>query len=319
MKKVNWGIIGPGNIAKTFANAVASSEDNVLYGVASRNVEKATEFAEKYGKVKVFDSYEKLVQDENIHCVYISTINSTHLELIELCGKNNKAVLCEKPCVMTEDDALKVIEINKKYNVLIMEGMWTAFLPTTKKVSQWILENKIGKIRNIDVDFSFYAKKFPGARLFDKALGGGGMYDVGVYTFAYPINLLNKSPEKVSTFLEIGDSGVDEFGTTMMKFEDDIIATCKFGIRLAIPHTAKIFGEDGYIIINSFWNGKGCALYNRDNELIEEFKSGEENGFIYQIEHFAGLFRAGKIESEIMPLWKTRVFAEIYDKANFLN
>ena len=108
-KTINWGIIGPGNIANKFAKDLLTIEDAKLYAVASRFKEKANEFALEYNATKVYNRYEDLVNDSNIDAVYIATPHSFHAAHTLLCLEHGKAVLCEKPFAMNTQEVNAII------------------------------------------------------------------------------------------------------------------------------------------------------------------------------------------------------------------
>ncbi|MFI3238056.1 MAG: Gfo/Idh/MocA family oxidoreductase [Lachnospiraceae bacterium] len=315
MNHINWGVIGAGNIARKFASACNGGANGSLYAIASRTLEKAERFVAENGNgtTIAYGSYEEMLEDDRIDAVYIATTNSTHLSLIQMCAKAGKHVLCEKPCVLTKADALLVKEAADTYGVIIMEALWSSFLPVTKKTKEWIAEGKIGKVRAIHTDFAFFAKTFPGARLFEKGLAGGGMVDVGVYCLAYVMNIMDAEPVDMASFLQIGETEVDEYGSVILRFENGVIADCNFGLKLMSKHRAYIYGEDGMIQVEKFWQSRECKLVNNKGEVLEIFEDDVENGFVFEIEHFQTLICEGKKESEIMPLARTIKIASLFD------
>ena len=130
-KTINWGIIGLGKIAHKFATDILTVDGAKLYAVASRNQDKADDFAKKYNATKAFDSYEALVKDPNIDVVYIATPHALHKENTLLCLEHNIAVLCEKPFAMNVAEVQEMITKAKENNVLLMEALWTYFYRIT--------------------------------------------------------------------------------------------------------------------------------------------------------------------------------------------
>ncbi len=98
---IKWGIIGLGNIASQFANDLLLTEDAELVAVASRNKNKATEFAKKYDCPKTYDSYDDLFADDQIAIVYIATPHNSHADLSIKAMQSGKHVLCEKPMALS--------------------------------------------------------------------------------------------------------------------------------------------------------------------------------------------------------------------------
>jgi predicted dehydrogenase len=130
MNKVyKWGIIGPGKIAAKFAEALLHLPDAELHAVASRDGEKAKQFAEKYAAAKSYDSYEALINDKEVDAVYIATPHTFHHAHALLCIENGKPVLCEKPMSVSHTSTLEMVAAARNKNVFLMEAMWTRFLP----------------------------------------------------------------------------------------------------------------------------------------------------------------------------------------------
>ena len=144
-KTINWGIIGLGNIAHKFATDLLTVEGAKLYAVASRNQEKADVFAAKYNAIKAYDSYETLAKNKIIDAVYIATPHALHKENTLLCLDNGIAVLCEKPFAMDSNEVHEMIAKAKEKNVLLMEALWTYFLPHYQYVLK-ALENQVSGV-----------------------------------------------------------------------------------------------------------------------------------------------------------------------------
>ena len=131
---IKWGIIGLGKIANKFATDLAIVENTKLVAVASRSQCKADNFAAKFNVKSTYNSYEKLAKDPAVDAVYIATPHSFHKEHSLLCMQNKKAVLCEKPFAMNLREVEEMIATAQENNVLLMEALWTFFLPHFKYV-----------------------------------------------------------------------------------------------------------------------------------------------------------------------------------------
>ncbi|MCL4127600.1 UNVERIFIED_CONTAM: hypothetical protein GTU68_056476 [Idotea baltica] len=180
-KTINWGIIGCGKIANKFATDLATIEDAALVAVASRNQENANDFAQKHNAKKAYNSYETLAKDANVDAVYIATPHSFHKEHSILCLQNKKAVLCEKPFAMNLQEVEQMIAVAKENNTLLMEALWTYFLPHFNFVLEIIKQEKFGKLQELKADFGFSTPYNTESRLFKKEVGGGSLLDIGIY------------------------------------------------------------------------------------------------------------------------------------------
>ena len=155
-RNICWTVIGLGNIANKFATDLLTVEGAELYAVASRTQQKSDDFAKKYQAIKAYSSYEALVNDENIDAVYIATPHSLHKENTLLCLEQGKAVLWEKPFAMNIDEVNSMIAAaTTKHNTLLMEGLWTYFLPHYHFVLAELSRKTYGSLLRIEADFGF--------------------------------------------------------------------------------------------------------------------------------------------------------------------
>lgn len=313
MNKIRFGLLGPGNIAGVFASAIKTCDNAELVAVASHDINKAQAFAQKYNVDKAYNSYEQLLNDKNIDAIYISVINTNHMKVIEKCIKYNKPILCEKPLVLNEKDIIKIEDLQKVNNVLIMEALWTNFLPVTQKTKQWISEKKIGDVESMEVSFCFENHDYNG-RLYQKKMGGGALFDVGVYTLSYTMFLIDSDLSFQSSQLEYAKTGVDKKGKTTLTFNNGVKAICKYSISYKEDDGAMITGTNGSIKIKNFWRGNKCTCFDIDGNVVEEFVDNEELGFHHEIKHFADLVIMNKKNSNIMPLSKSKKCAHLFDE-----
>ena len=301
---INWGIIGPGNIANRFADGLATVPSAKLHAVGSRTQKKADEFADKHGAPKRYASYEALAQDPDVQAVYIATPHPQHKAAALLCLKHGKAVLLEKPFTVNAKEAAEVIDFARAQNVFIMEAMWARFFPAMVKVRELIASGTIGEIRMVQADFGFRTGVDPEGRLFNLALAGGGLLDVGVYPISLASMLLG-TPTDISGLAQIGETGIDEMAAITLKYAGGQLASIVTGVRVNTPQEATIFGTDGSIKLHApFWNLSHLTL--SANGKTEELSIPYENGgFNYEAQEVMDCLRAGKTESAIMPLDET--------------
>ncbi|MEI8623453.1 Gfo/Idh/MocA family oxidoreductase [Pseudoalteromonas sp. B137] len=153
MAKVNWGIIGCGNIAHTFATSIAHCSDAQLIGAASTSIQRAKEFATPYN-IQGYESYQALMQCPNIDAIYIANTHDQHFKTIAQCLKHNKHVLSEKPITVNAKQLQSLTELAKQQNCFLMEGVWMRFLPAIVKLQQLLSEGVIGNVHSVNANFS---------------------------------------------------------------------------------------------------------------------------------------------------------------------
>ncbi|MDW3194784.1 MAG: Gfo/Idh/MocA family oxidoreductase [Cytophagales bacterium] len=299
MNKVRWGILGPGNIAADFVNDFQFVSNGVVQAVASRSNERSQVFADKFQIPIVLDSYEELVAHPAVDAIYVATPHNFHFEQSKLTLNQGKAVLCEKPVTTSLADfqSLRSIAIEKE--VLLMEGMWTYFLPAILKAKQWVNEGRIGAVKHVKSDFGFYAPFDPENRLFNPALAGGALLDIGIYPIALANYFLEKMPTDIKVRSRKAESGVDS--DLMMSFEySDALATLHASLECRLPNLTYVIGDKGYITIPNGWQARECSLFI-ESDQVDHFNDGRTGfGFNYEIEAFNSDLLTGKLESAVV-------------------
>ncbi len=312
---VRWGIIGAGGISTRFAGVLAGEQGMALSAVYNRHIDRAESLAARFEGCRAVDDLDALLSMDEIRAVYIGLTNDRHLPAALRAMEAGKAVLCEKPMALSAADARTMADCAAKNGVLLMEAMWTRFLPVIRRVKGWVEEGRIGAVRLAEASFCFYSEFDPKSRLYVKEMGGGALYDVGVYAVELITGLLGR-PDRVNCALHVGPSGVDDLSVVNLIYDNGAIGTATSGIMASAPAAAALRGERGSIEIpRDFYRADRAALYDGKGRLIEECTDSFEDGFIYQIRHFAGLLREGRLQSDIMPLSDSVDCAAIFDTA----
>lgn len=249
-KKIRWGIIGLGNIANQFASDLKLIEEAELVAVASRDINKAKQFAEEHDCSRFYGSYDQIFTDAQVDIIYIATPHDSHAELSIKAMENGKHVLCEKPLSLSYNDALRMTETSKKYNKFFMEAFWTRFIPSIREVLSKIKNGNIGEIKYINADFAFINRELR-TRLTDKKLGGGALYDIGVYPLFLSYVALG-IPKEITAKSTYHTTGVD-LQTTMILQYESAQAVLHAGLVSASDMKATISGTVGRIDIDSPW------------------------------------------------------------------
>ncbi|MFC0604235.1 Gfo/Idh/MocA family protein [Winogradskyella pulchriflava] len=303
-KVIKWGIIGAGKIALKFAEDLNTVENAKLYGVASRNLKKAKSFALKLNADVAYGNYEDLALDPNIDAIYIATPHSFHKAHSLLCLNHKKAVLCEKPFAMNSDEVKEMIATSRQNNTLLMEAMWTIFLPHYQYVLQLIKNKHFGNVIKLEADFGFHPVYDETSRVFDKSVGGGSLLDIGIYPVFAALSSLGE-PNHIEADAQFFSSGAD--AECKMVFHYNNAKAYLKSTLLEETKTEAIFHcENGMIKINSRFHEPSTVTLtdkNGNSELLD-FKY-TTIGYSYEIEHFNQLIRDGKKESDVMPFNKS--------------
>ena len=311
-KNIRWGIIGLGKIANKFATDLVTIENIELVAVASRSQQNADEFAAKYNCKKAYNSYSALVNDPEVDAVYIATPHVFHKEHAILCLQHKKAVLCEKPFAMNLQEVTEMIAVAKENNVLLMEALWTFFLPHFNYVLEMVKSDKYGKLKEVEADFGFKSKYDVESRLLKKEIGGGSLLDIGIYpVFAALATLGNPDSMKATaTFFE---TGADSECTIVFNYKE-AKATLKSTLLEETPTEAIFTFEKAVIKIHTrFHEPAPVTILENGKEETIDFDC-KTTGYNFEAEHFSQLIREGKKESDIMTFEFSRDLITTLDK-----
>lgn len=315
-QKIRWGILGCGKIAHKFANDLKFTGNGELVAVASRDKKNAEDFAQTYGASKVFTSYEALARSEDVDVIYIATPHGLHHEHTLLCLRHRKAVLCEKAFALNARHAKEMIDVARKEKVFLMEAFWTKCLPQYNKVMEIIQSGQIGEIKWLQCDFGFKAPAPPAQRLFDPALGGGSLLDVGIYPVFLALSLFGAKPESITASIIPYDTGVDEQCAMSLTFKNGVIATLSSSFAVDTPVEAVISGTKGRILWRNRWhNAIGEIELVTDEDIPVKIDVHREGAYGYQFEarHVGECLKQGLTESPVMTHADTLMLIETLD------
>ena len=314
-KKIyNWGILGPGRIAKKFASALALTTDSRLYGVASRDKVRAQDFAQTFKAEKYYSDYLSLIQDPLVDVIYIATPHAYHFELAKACLENNKPVLSEKPLTLDAQQTQILLTLSQIKQVFLMEALWTRFIPMTVSILENVQSGILGELRYVKADFGFPAPFDPAGRLFNPSLGGGSLLDVGIYPL-FLCSLLLGTPESITAVGRLSEAQIDLDCQAVLQYSDNKTAYIGSSIHYQMPITAEITGTKGQIMIP-------CPWYKNDHyQLKTEDKDWEivqlgalTNGFEYEINEVTTSLNQGLIQSTKWPVTSSLQLASLMDQ-----
>lgn len=259
---IRWGIIGPGAIAHNYADGLAQSASGKLVAVAGRDPARRNAFGDAYGipAARRHDSYAALMADPEVDAVYISTPHPWHAELSIAALRAGKHVLCEKPAGMNAAEVVAVTEVAAQEGRFFMEAFMYRCHPQIARVLEIIASGEIGTPRHIRTQFGFDAPYREGSRLYEMALGGGGILDVG----GYPVSLARliagvavgapfANPVSVKGTGVLAQTGVDAVAHGLLTFASGFIAEIAVAVARNMDNRAVITGDKGQIVIDDPW------------------------------------------------------------------
>ena len=309
---IRWGVVGPGAIATSFADAMQLTDGGTIVAVASRSAERAAVFGDRYAIPARYGDYESLAADPEVDVVYVATPQSRHEPDTLSLLRAGKHVLCEKPFALNARQAATMVEEARSRGLFLMEAIWSRFLPAYRSLVEVIGEGRIGEPLLVEADFGFRRPLEPEHRLFDLALGGGGLLDLGIYPLQL-CSLVLGTPEHVVADGVVGETGVDEVVAAVLRHHGGRLGVVKAAIRVGMSCTARISGTEGWIDLPAFMHCPSSLTVTTSAGPERIDGSYEGNGLQFEIEEVHRCLAEGSIESPVMPLDETRALAGTLD------
>jgi predicted dehydrogenase/aryl-alcohol dehydrogenase-like predicted oxidoreductase len=286
--KLGWGILGAGRIAQAFVRGVAVSKTGQLVAVGSRTQDKADKFGQEFSIPHRHGSYEALLADPEVQAVYVATPHPQHAEWAIRAAEAGKHVLCEKPMGVNQGQAMTMFEAAVRAGVFMMEAFMYRCHPQTARLVELLRTKAIGDVRVIEARFGFGAGFDPESRLFKNDLAGGGILDVG----CYPVSLARlvagvaagrdfADPLDVKGVAHLGQTGVDEYASAVLKFAGDIVAEVATSITVGRDNSARIYGSAGSLTLSNPWV---CNRTTAESTEIVLRTSGRKEPEIIKVE-----------------------------------
>ncbi|MFV0396260.1 MAG: Gfo/Idh/MocA family protein [Coprobacillaceae bacterium] len=294
---IHWGIIGAGRIAHRFAEGLAYDKEAKLYAVACRTLPKAEAFKEKYPCEVAYDSYDAILEDENIDVVYIALPHGYHHEWSKKAILKGKAVLCEKPAMMNAKEMQEIKELSAQHQVFFMEALKTRFIPLYIVLKKLIADGVIGDVTKVETSFCSEVP-YTSETYFYDTYQGGCLLDTGIYTLGYVDDYV-----KGDFTIEILDSkfehGVDTHVKAIIKTNNATgIIECAFNQYK--PRVGIITGTKGNIMIEESHRPQKAVITVDGKTPYTIEKAYENDDFYSQIHHVNQCLLQNKIESSIM-------------------
>ena len=295
---INWGIIGLGKIARRFSRSLAGFSDGKLYAVASHNAEKRKLFEEQFQPEKVYDDYQKLLDDENVDIVYIALPHKWHYRWIISCLKSHKNVLCEKPAVVYSWQVEEIFALAKEKGCFYMEAMKSRCIPLRNDIKRILKEGQLGEIRKMEVHFNMNAA-FPPEHYMREKEYGGCFYDTGCYGVAAICDYLEGEVENVEVQCEKRD-GVDVHTTATFRFDNGSRATTESStIAEENVRFLLIEGSKGRLWADNYYRPQVIEVEGSQGNYRLEKPYGDDD-FQFEIAHVHQCLKAGLISSPLM-------------------
>ena len=299
--KIRWGILATGWIADLFVKDLLLTGHSVT-AVGSRNDESAKRFAKEFGITTAHGSYAALVADPNVDVVYIATPHPHHVSAAKLALTAGKHILVEKPFTINAREAVEIVALAKAKNLMVLEAMWTRFLPHMRRIREIVATGTIGEIRSLIADHTQKLPDDPKHRLNDLALGGGALLDLAIYPISFTWDILGK-PATIKASATFRATGADAQVATIFHYASGAIATTLSSSDSAGSNRESIVGTKGRIEIDHVWYSPTTfRVYDNSNAVTEAFDGAVEGrGMQFQADEAERLIVLGMTTGDIMP------------------
>jgi predicted dehydrogenase len=292
--KLRWGILGTARINRALATPLRASDRNELLAVASRSLDRAEAEARKWGVPRAFGSYEALLADPAIDVVYVPLPNGLHAEWTERAARAGKHVLCEKPLVLTLQEADRVATVARETGVVIAEAFMYRHHPQTAKVRELVAGGAIGVPRLVRGAFTFDLTRDNDVRL-DPAQGGGSLWDVGCYPVSYARFVLGEEPVEAFGWQVTGKTGIDETFVGQLRFPSGALAAFDCGFRAPLRTHLEVVGSEGTLTVpQPFKPGLTEQVVLRRGDVSETIEVSGQELYLGEVEDMADAIQHGR-------------------------
>jgi predicted dehydrogenase len=286
---VNWGILSTARINDKFLAGVAPSDEVNVVAVASRDQERAEQYAREHEIPRAYGDYDALLADPELDALYISLPNAMHVEWSIRALETGKHVLCEKPLSRHVAEVERAFDVAEQHDRLLMEAFMYRHNPQTHRLAELIDDGAVGPLRLIRAAFSFFAGDPANVRL-STSLDGGALMDVGCYCVS-GARLIAGEPERVTAEQVLGGDGVDIVFAGTMRFADDVVAHFDSGLALAGRDELEVVGEQGSLFLDDPWHCLAPVIELRRPDGVELIEVDARNSYGLEAENFSAAIR----------------------------
>lgn len=315
MTSIHWAVLGCGQIAQTFMQSVAKVRHAKVVACAASNEVRAKLFAREYDIVEYYDSYQTMLNAANIDAVYIATTHNFHYEQIILCLNHGKHVLCEKPLTLNAQQAERVFALAEHKKLLLIEAVWTRFLPAIQSMQAQLKDNILGEIKSVYANFSLNVDVDESHRLKNPMLAGGALLDLGIYPITLSDLVFTCDPVKITSSVIRSSTKVDENSFYTLEYTDGKTAQLSTGFTISRPTEAVISGDKGFIKIPHFLGAQQYEMsIDGQASQIHQYPFAEGDNFVFEIEHMTQILLSGELRSQVHSTQSTMRVMRIMDE-----
>jgi predicted dehydrogenase len=308
-RRIRWGVLGTGQIARTFARDLALLTDEAeLAAVGSRRLDRAQPFASELGFARAYGSYEDLAADPALDVIYVATPHHDHFPSARRCLESGKAVLVEKPLTVTPAESEKLIMLAGQRSLFLMEAMWMRTQPLIRKAVEIVGSGVLGAVRHVGASFGFAFDGGPSHRLLDPAQAGGAILDLGPYP-VHAAHLFLGEPDELDGYGSRAETGVDSHAAALLHHHATdarpaATASLVCSLETDLPTRLEVFCSDGRVIIDDFLRPAEMTIVRGRREGAEQevlISGWPGGGYTFQAQEVTRCLRVGETASPLVP------------------
>ncbi len=313
MENLRVGIIGAGWIAEKAAITLKDLNGVTCYAIASRSIEKAQAFADKWNVPHAYGSYSELIADKDVDLVYVATPHSHHYDVTREALENGKPCLVEKAFMANYRQATDIVKLSRERKVFLAEAIWTRYQPAVQMVRQLISDGRIGTPRLITATLGYSMGNKP--RIMRPDLCGGALLDLGVYAINFVRMFCDSPIERMESQCVKSDTGMDLSNAISFSFENGMLANVQSSACCVGDNIGVIAGTEGNLIIDNINNPQRIRINKRDRVFVKDISVPKQiTGYEYEFLACKQALEEGLIEPPQMPLEETLYIMKMMDE-----
>jgi predicted dehydrogenase len=312
---LRWGILGTGWIASEFTQDLLAVGMTVA-AVGSRSQGSADAFATRFGIAKAHSSYEALAADPDVDAIYISTPHPFHYDNAKLVLNSGKHALVEKAFTLNAAEAREIVALATDRNLVVLEAMWTRWLPHMVRIREIIAAGTLGDVRTVIADHNQRLPSDPGHRILNPDLGGGALLDLGIYPVSFAWDILGKPSSVTAVSTPAASTGVDRQTAVILGYADGQQAVLHAALDTLGPNRAAVIGTLGRIEIDSVWyTPTAFTVYDEHDGVVEHFDQAVvSRGMQFEAQALERIVASGLLAGDELPPTETVAIMETLDE-----
>ncbi|HEV7742332.1 MAG TPA: Gfo/Idh/MocA family oxidoreductase [Pseudolysinimonas sp.] len=300
-ERLRWGILGTGGIAAAMTRDLRVLGSPVT-AVGSRTQGRADAYAAEHDIATAHGSYESLVADPDVDVIYVATPHPMHAADATLALEAGKHVLVEKSFTVNAAEAQGVVDVARERGLVVLEAMWTRWLPHMVRIREIISAGTLGDVRTLIADHTQKLPTDPAHRIQNPDLGGGALLDLGIYPVSFAWDLFG-APASIQANASKTTTGVDRQTAMIFGYADGQQAVMQAALDTRGPNRATILGTEARIEIDGVWYSPTTfRVIASDGTVIEDYDQPVQGrGMQFQAAALEELVATGRLEGEVLP------------------